>query len=108
VLFPLVWILSMSLDPRGFSRPTGLTIIPPGATLDAYVKVLTQPSPNPVTFAQLLRNSLLVAGGTAILAMAIGTTAAYAFSRIVFPGRQLGMLGFVPARPLGFRKTPRV
>jgi ABC-type glycerol-3-phosphate transport system permease component len=64
--------------------------------------------PLPVTFAQLLRNSLLVAGGTAILAVAIGTTAAYAFSRIVFPGRQLGMLGFVPARPLGFRKTPRV
>ena len=95
VLFPLVWILSMSLDPRDFSRPTGLTIIPPGATFDAYVKVLTQPSPNPVTFVQLLRNSLLVAGGTAILAVAIGTTAAYAFSRFVFPGRQLGMLGFV-------------
>ena len=95
VLFPLLWILSMSLDPRDYSRPVGLTIIPPGATLDAYVKVLTQPSPNPVTFGQLLRNSLLVAGGTAALAVAIGTTAAYAFSRFVFPGRRLGMLGFV-------------
>jgi arabinogalactan oligomer/maltooligosaccharide transport system permease protein len=95
VLFPLMWILSMSLDPRDFSRPAGLTIIPPGATLDAYLKVLAQPSPNPVTFLQLLRNSLLVAGGTAALAVAIGTTAAYAFSRIKFPGRRLGMLGFV-------------
>jgi arabinogalactan oligomer/maltooligosaccharide transport system permease protein len=95
VLFPLVWILSMSLDPRDFSRPTGLTIIPPGATLRAYAQVLTQPSANPVSFARLLTNSLLVAGGTAALAVAIGTSAAYAFSRIRFPGRRLGMLGFV-------------
>lgn len=95
VLFPIVWILSLSLDPRDFSRPTGLTIIPPGATFDAYIKVLTTPSPNPVTFLQLLRNSLLTAGGTAILAVALGTTAAYAFSRFSFPGRRVGMLGFV-------------
>jgi arabinogalactan oligomer/maltooligosaccharide transport system permease protein len=95
VLFPVVWIVSMSLDPRDFSRPIGLTLIPPGATLEAYGKVLTQPSPNPVTFFQLLRNSLLVAGGTALGAVVIGTSAAYAFSRLVFPGRQIGMLGFV-------------
>ena len=95
VLFPVVWILSMSLDPRGFSRPIGLTIIPPGATLDSYIAVLTKPSPNPVTFLQLLRNSLLVSGGTALGSVIIGTTAAYAFSRLKFPGRQLGMLGFV-------------
>ncbi len=95
VLFPVVWIISMSLDPRDFSRPTGLTIIPPGATFAAYRQVLTQPSPNPVTFAQLLRNSLLVSGGTALGAVVVGTSAAYAFSRLKFPGRQLGMLGFV-------------
>lgn len=95
VLFPLAWIASMSLDPRDFSRPTGLTIIPPGATLEAYVRVLTRPSPNPVSFARLLTNSLAVAGGTALLAVVIGTSAAYAFSRLSFPGRRLGMLGFV-------------
>ena len=95
VLFPIVWIVSLSLDPRDFSRPTGLTIIPPGATLDAYTKVLTKPSPNPVTFLQLLRNSLLTAGGTALLAVVVGTIAAYAFSRFTFPGRRVGMLGFV-------------
>lgn len=95
VLLPILWILSMSLDPRNISRPTGLTIIPPGATLDAYVSVLTRPSPNPVSFSRLLANSLAVAGGTALLAVVVGTSAAYAFSRLVFPGRQLGMLGFV-------------
>ncbi len=95
VVFPVVWILSMSLDPRSLSRPTGLTIIPPGATFHWYGEVLTRPSPNPVTFPQLLRNSLFVAGGTAALAVAVGTTAAYAFSRFSFPGRRVGMLGFV-------------
>jgi arabinogalactan oligomer/maltooligosaccharide transport system permease protein len=95
VLFPVIWIISMSLDPRDFSRPSGLTLIPPGASFEAYRQVLTQPSPNPVSFLELLRNSLLVSGGTAIGAVVIGTSAAYAFSRLKFPGRQLGMLGFV-------------
>jgi arabinogalactan oligomer/maltooligosaccharide transport system permease protein len=95
VLFPVLWIASMSLDPRNLSRPTELDIIPPGASLKAYVQVVAQPSPNPVTFLQLLRNSLFVSGGTALLAVVIGTSAAYAFSRLDFPGRRLGMLGFV-------------
>jgi len=95
VLFPVLWIVSMSIDPRDFSRPQGLTLIPPGASFDAYRAVLTKPSPNPVTFWQLLRNSLMVAGGTAFLSVIIGTSAAYAFSRLIFPGRRLGMLGFV-------------
>lgn len=95
VLFPVLWILSMSLDPRDFSRPTSLTIIPPGATLDAYWQVLTAPTPNPVNFFELLRNSLFVAGGTAGGAVIVGTSAAYAFSRLEFIGRRVGMLGFV-------------
>jgi arabinogalactan oligomer/maltooligosaccharide transport system permease protein len=95
ILFPVVWIFSMSLDPRDLSRPQGLTIVPPGATVAAYLNVLTKPSPNPVSFIELLRNSLLVAGGTAALAVVVGTSAAYAFSRLRFIGRQVGMLGFV-------------
>lgn len=95
VLFPVVWIISMSLDPRDFSRPQGLSLVPPGATLEAYKQVLTKPSPNPVSFLELLRNSLLVAGGTSLFAVIIGTSAAYAFSRLNFPGRRIGMLGFV-------------
>lgn len=95
VLFPVIWIFSLSIDSRNLPRTDGLTIIPPSASLDAYVKVLTQPSPNPVSFLELLRNSLLVAGGTALGTVLVGTTAAYAFSRLKFPGRAIGMLGFV-------------
>lgn len=93
VLFPVLWIVSMAIDPRDISRPTAL--IPPGASLKAFQKVLDKPTPNPVTFAELARNSAILAIGVSLLTVLLGTTAAYAFSRFRFPGRQLGMLAFV-------------
>jgi arabinogalactan oligomer / maltooligosaccharide transport system permease protein len=87
VLFPIVWIFAMSIDPRNFSRPDGLTLIPPGASFDAYAKVITQPTSNPVSFLQLAMNSLTIAVGSSVIAVGLGVTAAYAFSRLRFPGR---------------------
>lgn len=92
VIYPILWIVSMSLDPRGISRPTELTLIPPGASLDAYVKVLQQPTPNPVSWPELAFNSLRLAGGTALASVIIGVFAAYAFSRLRFAGRQVLMI----------------
>jgi len=92
VLFPIIWIVSMSLDPRDISRPYELTLIPPGASLDAYIRVWNQPSPNPVSFLELAKNSFLLASATAIFSVAIGVTAAYAFSRLQFRGRQVLMI----------------
>ena len=48
-----------------------------------------------MTFLELLRNSTMLAVGVSALTVLIGTTAAYAFSRFRFPGRQAGMLGFI-------------
>ena len=93
VLFPILWVLSMSVNPRDVAHPTDL--IPPGATLDAYAKVLAQPTLNPVSFWQLAFNSLKIATGTAFFSVAIGVSAAYAFSRFKFGGRQLLMLGIL-------------
>ena len=93
VLFPVVWIVSMSLDPRDISRPSSL--IPPGASLNAYIKVLQKPTGNPVTFLELLRNSALLSVSVAVISVLVGTSAAYAFSRFRFPGRAAGMLGFI-------------
>ncbi len=95
-IFPVIWIVSMALNPINVLRPTELVIIPKNATLDAFKKVLTRPyEAAPVPFVRLLFNSLLVAGGTALLSVALGASAAYAFSRFKFPGRQAGMIGFL-------------
>lgn len=105
VLFPILWIFSLALDPRNIDKPLELRLIPPGASLDAFRRVLLEPfgllCKNPsdpstcMTFALLLKNSLIVALGTSVLAVILGASAAYAFSRFQFIGRQVGMLGFI-------------
>ena len=93
VLFPVMWIFSLSVDPRNISRPTELTLIPPGASFEAYQEVLRQPTSNPVSFWRLALNSLFLATGVGFVSVMIGVTAAYAFSRLRFPGRETLMLG---------------
>lgn len=93
VLFPVIWIFSMSIDPRNLSRPDSLNLIPPGASLDAYARVIAQPTSNPISFMGLALNSLKIALGSSLVAVAVGVTAAYAFSRLKFRGREALMIG---------------
>lgn len=92
VVFPVVWVFSLSLDPLNRSRPEGLNIIPDGATLEAYAQVLRQPTNNPIGFVDLALNSLKIAIGSSLISVLIGVLAAYAFSRLRFRGRQVLML----------------
>jgi arabinogalactan oligomer/maltooligosaccharide transport system permease protein len=105
VLFPILWIFSVTLDPRNIDKPLELRLIPPGASFEAFRSVLFDPymllctNPNDLsscmTFTKLFGNSLLVSFGTALFAVALGASAAYAFSRFQFIGRQVGMLAFI-------------
>lgn len=95
VLFPLLWVFSMSLDPRNISRPTTLNLIPPGASLQAYIDVIKQPTSNPVSLPTLAMNSFLLAASTSIGSVLVGVFAAYAFSRFKFTGRQVLMVGII-------------
>lgn len=105
VLFPILWIFSLALDPRNIDKPLELRLIPPGASFEAFRNVLFGPfqllCKNPsdlstcMTFTRLLKNSLFVALGTSLLAVVLGASAAYAFSRFRFVGRQAGMLMFI-------------
>jgi arabinogalactan oligomer/maltooligosaccharide transport system permease protein len=92
VIFPVIWVFSVSLNPLNLSRPQGLEIIPPHATLDAYAKVLEKPTPNPISFLDLTLNSLKIGLGTSVISVAIGVFAAYAFARLRFRGREVLML----------------
>jgi arabinogalactan oligomer / maltooligosaccharide transport system permease protein len=93
VLFPTLWVVGMALDPRGLSRPD--SVIPPAISIEAFGRVFSKTFINDITIWTGLRNSLIVAVGTAAIATVIGTLAAYAFSRFRFPGRQAGMLSFI-------------
>ncbi len=97
VMFPVVWIVSMAIDPRGVTRPTDLNLIPPNANLDAFTRLLSEPFSNvlPLYFGDLLMNSLFIALGVSLFTVVLGSSAAYAFSRFRFIGRQGGMLGFI-------------
>jgi len=92
VLFPILWIVSLSLDPRGISRPTELRLIPPGASLDAFKRVMDQPTNNKISFTNLALNSFKLALGTAFFSVAIGVSAAYVFSRFKMRGLKILMV----------------
>lgn len=92
VLFPLLWVVSMSIDPRNIAKPDGLNLIPSGASLAAYQQVIAKPSLNPVSFLELARNSLEISIIVSLLTLSLGSLAAYALSRLHFRGRQVLMI----------------
>jgi arabinogalactan oligomer / maltooligosaccharide transport system permease protein len=95
VVFPILWIVTLSLDPRNLSRPIDLKLIPTGASLQAYIDVIKQPTNNKISFLGLTLNSLKLAAGTAAASVLVGVLAAYSFSRFRFKGREGLMLGVV-------------
>jgi arabinogalactan oligomer/maltooligosaccharide transport system permease protein len=95
VIFPILWIVTLSLDPRNISRPTDLKLIPTGASLQAYEDVIRQPTNNKISFLGLAFNSFKLAAGTAAASVIVGVLAAYSFSRFRFRGREGLMLGVV-------------
>ncbi len=95
VLFPIIWVFSMALDPRNISRPTSLRLIPDGASLRAFDRVLTEPLANNVMFSTMLKNSLIVSAGVALSVVVLAVSAAYAFSGFHFPGRKWGLFMFI-------------
>ena len=100
VLFPVLWIVSLALDPRNISRPTELRLIPPGASFAAFERVLTETMPNNISFWTAFRNSLTLSLGTAAVTTLFAVTAAYAFARFRFPGRKWGLFAFIAVQML--------
>ncbi len=96
VMFPIMYVVTLAFSSQT-SRPSSLQLIPKELSLVAFKQVLDHPTANPVSFAVLLRNSLLLSVGVGLAALLIAVTAAYAFSRFKFQGRAfLMILVFVP------------
>ncbi|WP_270888803.1 carbohydrate ABC transporter permease [Pedococcus sp. 5OH_020] len=80
---PLLWAISSAFKSDS-EIMTGLNIIPAHPTLQHFRVVLEQSQ-----FVTWFKNSLLVAGGTTLLAIAIGSLGGYAMSRWRFRGHAL-------------------
>jgi ABC-type maltose transport system permease subunit len=89
-IFPILWMISASLNPTG-SLATQ-TLIPENAGLDNYRELLNSEE---FPFWIWLGNSVKIASITSIISLAITTIAAYAFSRFRFSGRQTMLKGIL-------------
>ncbi len=94
VLFPILWIVSMSLDPTN-ARPVGLSLVPAHPSIEAFQQVIAKPTQNPVSFVQLALNSLFIAVMISAASVTIGILGAYAFSRLKFRGREFLMIAIL-------------
>jgi arabinogalactan oligomer/maltooligosaccharide transport system permease protein len=84
--FPVLRVISVSLRPEDRLLERNFQLIPDGATLQAYVHVLTE-----TDLPQWIFNSLIITIGTSIVGLIFAATSAYAFSRYKFPGRGVGL-----------------
>ncbi|WP_166876177.1 sugar ABC transporter permease [Salinibacterium sp. ZJ450] len=89
-VFPLLYVLSASLNPRG--TLTGSNQLFSAIGLDAYARLLNDPDQ---PFAAWFGNTLLIAGVTAVCSVFLGALAAYSFSRMRFKGRRMGLMSVV-------------
>ena len=84
--FPILRVLGVALRPGNRLLDSHFSLIPDGATLDAFRHVLGE-----TDLPLWLFNSMVVTTGTAIVGVIIAATSAYAFSRFKFPGRGVGL-----------------
>ncbi len=87
---PFVWMILTSLTPSAQIAATGVALSPAGWSLDNYARLIEQTS-----FLKNMLDSLIVAGGTMVVGLAVAVSAAYAFSRFRFRGRTVLMLQFL-------------
>lgn len=102
-LYPAFWVVTIAFsgkqslaiadlpsNPSFWDRLRAVTPWPAEFSFSNFTSVMTdQP------FATWMINSAIVALATTVLGVFLACTAAYAFSRFRFPGRQMGMMSFL-------------
>ena len=89
-LVPWLWMVLSSLRPEADLTRAPLRLLPDALTLTHHIELLARTS-----FAENLRDSLIVAAGAVALGLALSLPAAYAFSSFRFPGRNTLMVQFL-------------
>jgi multiple sugar transport system permease protein len=86
-LFPFYWLINVSL--KTGSDLSESSLFPPNPTLDNYDSIFKNGD-----FTSALRNSVIVTSITTLLALIVGSFAAYALARLRFP-RKFLLLGII-------------
>ena len=94
VIIPIWGMIRLAFDGSLKSRPTEFRLLPKEWSITAFMDVLDKPYQS-VDFQILLKNSLMVSFGAALIAIILGISLAYAFARFRFPGRQLGLFALL-------------
>ncbi len=94
VLLPIWGMLRLAFDGALKGAPLDFRIWPETFSLAAFGKAWEAPSQS-LSFLGLLRNSLIIAGGAALISVVLGASMAYAFARFRFPGRRAGLFGLL-------------
>lgn len=84
--FPIVRVFGVALRPGDRLLDPNFSIIPPGATFEAFRAVLFD-----TNLLQWVFNSLVITLGVATIGLIFAATSGYAFSRYKFRGRSAGL-----------------
>lgn len=84
--FPIYVVIVTSFDPTGGISSNSL--LPVRFSLDNYILLFTD---SRVPYMAWMKNSLIIASATAVTSVVIGAAAAFAFSRLRFKGRKVGL-----------------
>ena len=82
VVFPLYWMLLTAFDPPTLSYSSKISLLPKQLTLAAFSQLLRE-----YDFLLWMWNSAFVAIISTLLAVLVGTLAAYSLARLRYPGR---------------------
>lgn len=86
-LYPVVWIISASLNPA--NSLLNLSVIPEPASFANFDRLVSDPQ---YPFPLWIWNSIKVAAITSVLTVFLTALAAYSFSRFRYKGRRTGLL----------------
>ena len=84
--FPIYVVIITSFDPTG--GITSNSLLPVKFSFDNYKLLFTDPR---VPYMSWMKNSLIISTATAVTSVMIGASAAFAFSRLRFKGRRIGL-----------------
>lgn len=94
-LYPVLWVVKMALSPEQTFDATPIPI-PTEFSLDNFAHILGERNQDgTLLFYRQTLNSVVVAGVTTLVGIFLSCTAAYAFSKFKFPGRDKALAGFL-------------